>query len=166
MLMSDSDWNLFWVSTGIALKFDKFDGTSKVGANVRCNLCYLICLRHLMRARVVTNQTFSPNKPTFLHAFSTCSDLPYDISTMVIMIFAICKFRDFWQNITDILCTGRSAPWWTRTATGSCTWCVARPQTRQDVDISQEFILYVQEVVTLQKKFNIFEWENEVYAIF
>ena len=36
------------------------DGNSGIGAHVRCNLCYFICLRHLIWLRAVTNQIFSP----------------------------------------------------------------------------------------------------------
>ena len=34
------------------------DGNSKIGAPVRSNFCYLICLRHLLRSREVTNPFF------------------------------------------------------------------------------------------------------------
>ena len=30
----------------------------KIGAHVKSNLCYLICLRHLIRSRAVTNPVF------------------------------------------------------------------------------------------------------------
>ena len=32
------------------------DGKSEIEARVRINLCYLICIRHLIRSRVVTNR--------------------------------------------------------------------------------------------------------------
>ena len=32
------------------------DGNSEIGANGMSNLCYLICLRHVIRSRVVTNR--------------------------------------------------------------------------------------------------------------
>ena len=41
------------------------DGNSEKGAYVRSNLCYLICLRHFIRSRVVTN------RPIFFHAWVT-----------------------------------------------------------------------------------------------
>ena len=56
------------------------DGNSEIGAHVRINLCYLICLRHLIRSRVVTIRSISPKK-TF---FPSCQ-LPAikHISTMI-----------------------------------------------------------------------------------
>ena len=35
-----------------------FDGNSEIGAHVRSILCYLICSRHLIRSRAVTNRNF------------------------------------------------------------------------------------------------------------
>ena len=34
------------------------DGNSEIGAHVRSNLCYFICLRHLIRSRAVTYRIF------------------------------------------------------------------------------------------------------------
>ena len=34
------------------------DGNKEIGMNIRSNLCYLICLRHLIRSRAVTNRIF------------------------------------------------------------------------------------------------------------
>ena len=31
------------------------DGNSEIGAHVRSNVCYLICLRHVIRSKAVTN---------------------------------------------------------------------------------------------------------------
>ena len=43
------------------------DGNSEIGAHVKNNLCYLICLRHLIKSRAVTNQIcFAPKRPMFL----------------------------------------------------------------------------------------------------
>ena len=58
------------------------DGNPEVGAQVRNILCYLICLRHLIRSRAVTNWIFSPKRPFYLHAFATYSELPSNICTM------------------------------------------------------------------------------------
>ena len=41
------------------------DGISEIGAYVRSNLCYLICLRHLNRSREVTNSIFLSEKTYF-----------------------------------------------------------------------------------------------------
>ena len=52
------------------------DGISEMGAHVRSNLCYFICLRHEIRSRAVTNLSyFSPKRPIFLHACATCFEL-------------------------------------------------------------------------------------------
>ena len=48
------------------------------------NLCYLICLRHLIRSRAVTTKKFSLKRPIFLNACATCSELPSNISKMFI----------------------------------------------------------------------------------
>ena len=41
------------------------DGNSEVCAHVRSNLCYLICLRQLIRSRAATNRIFSLQKDFF-----------------------------------------------------------------------------------------------------
>ena len=51
------------------------DGNSRIGAHVRSNLCYLICLRYLIRSRAVTNRIFfSPKRSIFLHACAKFSN--------------------------------------------------------------------------------------------
>ena len=50
-----------------------------VGEHVINNLCYLICLRQLIRSRAVTTGIFSPKRPIFLQTCVICSELPYDI---------------------------------------------------------------------------------------
>ena len=47
------------------------DGNSEIGSHVRSNLCYLICLRHLIISGAVTNRTYG-----------ICPKLPSNISTM------------------------------------------------------------------------------------
>ena len=46
------------------------DGNSELGAHARSNPCYLICLRHLIRLRAVTNRIIVLRKDLF------CSELP------------------------------------------------------------------------------------------
>ena len=41
------------------------DGKSEIGAHVRSNLCYLSCLRHLIRSRAVINHIFFLRKDLF-----------------------------------------------------------------------------------------------------
>ena len=57
-------------------RFIVINSYSKIGAQVRSNLQYLISLRHSTRSRAVTGQTFSP---IFLDACATCSTLPSNI---------------------------------------------------------------------------------------
>ena len=53
--------------------------------SVRCNLGYLICVRHLFRSRAVTNLIFVLQKrPVFLQACATYSELPSNTSAMII----------------------------------------------------------------------------------
>ena len=52
------------------------DCQSEIGALVRSDLAYLICLRHLLRSRTVANQFF-------LYTCATCSELPSNIITLV-----------------------------------------------------------------------------------
>ena len=59
------------------------DGYSEVGAHVRRNLCYLICLRHLIRVRAVKNRIFPQKRHIFIRACAPCSELPSHISTMI-----------------------------------------------------------------------------------
>ena len=51
------------------------DGNSEIGAHVRSDLCYLICLRHLIKPSSVTNRIFF--LPIFLHTCATYSELPF-----------------------------------------------------------------------------------------
>ena len=46
------------------------DGNSEIGAQVRSNICYLNCIKHLIRSRAVTNRTPTPRKDqfSFMHA--------------------------------------------------------------------------------------------------
>ena len=60
----------------------ELDVNSEIGAHVRSNPCYLICLRHLIRTRAVANRIFSPERYIFLYAYATCSELPSYTSTM------------------------------------------------------------------------------------
>ena len=58
------------------------DGNSKIGAPVRSNLCYLICLRHLIRSVTVANLiVFLQIRHIFLHTCAACSELPCKAST-------------------------------------------------------------------------------------
>ena len=71
--------------------------TKKIGEQVRSNLCYLICLRHLIRLRGVTNRFFFSVKDlfSFMHA-SACSELKFNTSTMSSTIkvdFFSCCYR-------------------------------------------------------------------------
>ena len=38
------------------------DGNSEIGAQVRSNLCYLICLKHLIRNKAVSNRVIFSEK--------------------------------------------------------------------------------------------------------
>ena len=59
------------------------EGDSEIGAHVRSKLGFRICLRHLIRSRLVTNRIFfSAKRPIFLHACATCSELPSKVSIM------------------------------------------------------------------------------------
>ena len=44
------------------------DSFLEIGKNVTSNLYYLICLRHLIRLKAVTDRTFFLRRPIFLHA--------------------------------------------------------------------------------------------------
>ena len=50
------------------------DGNSELGARVRSNLCYLICFRHLLGSRAVTNRNVFSKKIIFFHPCETSSD--------------------------------------------------------------------------------------------
>ena len=58
------------------------DGNSENGAHVRNNLCYLICLRYLIRSRAVTNLVF-PKRPIFLDACATFYESPSNLNTTI-----------------------------------------------------------------------------------
>ena len=60
-----------------------WNGNCEIGAQVRGSICYLICLRHLIRSRTVTNPFFYPKRPIFLHACAKSSEWPSYICTMV-----------------------------------------------------------------------------------
>ena len=53
------------------------DGNSEIDVHLRSNLCYLICLMHLIRARALNNRIFFSEKTLY-------SELPSNISTTVV----------------------------------------------------------------------------------
>ena len=60
-----------------------WDGNSEISANLRSNLGYLICYRHLPRSRAVTNLIFFLQKrPVFLHMCATCFKLPSNMDNI------------------------------------------------------------------------------------
>ena len=59
------------------------DGNSEIGAHIKSKLCYLICIRHLIRPRTVSYRNFSfPVRPIFLNACAICPELVSNIRTM------------------------------------------------------------------------------------
>ena len=61
----------------------------------------MICLRHLISSRAVTNRIFLlQKKPFFLHTCAACSDLPSNLSTM----------RSSLQDISQATCPGNKLP--------------------------------------------------------
>ena len=59
------------------------DGNSEIVAHVGSDIGYLICLRHLIRSRAVTNQFFFSEKTYFpLCVRNINSELPSNKSTM------------------------------------------------------------------------------------
>ena len=56
---------------------------SKIGAHVRINIFHLICVRHLIRSRAVTNQIYFSEKTYFPSRvrMAVCNELPANIST-------------------------------------------------------------------------------------
>ena len=76
------------------------DGISEIGAHVRSNLCYLVCVRidtgyliylsHFFRSRAVTNQIFFFFlKKTFFHICAKCSALLSHINTMDVYVYTL-----------------------------------------------------------------------------
>ena len=60
------------------------EGNWEIDAHVRSNLCYSICLWHLIRLRAVTNRTFfSLFENILFHACATYSEIPSYISAMI-----------------------------------------------------------------------------------
>ena len=57
------------------------DGNTEIVVQVRSNLSYLICFRHLISSRI--KNRFLPGKTFSLHGCATYSELPADIRTMV-----------------------------------------------------------------------------------
>ena len=59
----------------------RLDGNSELGTNVRSDLGYFICLRHLFRSRAV--QVGKKSDPISFHSYLViCSKIPSHISTM------------------------------------------------------------------------------------
>ena len=88
------------------------DGNFTIGAHVRSNLSYLICLGRLIRPRLVSRWMFSPKRTIFLHACAPCSELPSYIISIHQTCIIIKKFVFFFLGIC-LLCmicsTGRSS---------------------------------------------------------
>ena len=61
------------------------DGNSEIGAYGRSNLCNLILVRHLIRLQEQPQIGFlSPKRPNFLYACETYSELPSNLSVIII----------------------------------------------------------------------------------
>ena len=75
------------------------DGNSELGAHVGNNLWYLICLRHLIISRAVTNQISFSEKAIFtFNARPTCSELPSNMNTMGQIKQIVATFCSFSPN--------------------------------------------------------------------
>ena len=61
------------------------DGNSELGKHVRGNTCYLICSRHSIRLRAVTNRFLSMRA-------DHCSELPFHVYTKVHILLYIQKY--------------------------------------------------------------------------
>ena len=60
------------------------DDNSEIGAHVKRNLC---CLRHLIPIGSSNKLDFFPRKELiFLHAYTTCSELPSFVSIMILLV--------------------------------------------------------------------------------
>ena len=66
------------------------DGNSEIGVHFTKNHWYLICLRHLITNRIL----FTMKRPIFFHVCTTCSELPSNISTMILQLDS--PFFQFW----------------------------------------------------------------------
>ena len=73
-------WGFMKTSVGAMVLI--LDGNSEIGAHVRSNFCYSICLKCSNRSKAVTNRIFSVWKKKFLHASATCYEFSSNISTM------------------------------------------------------------------------------------
>ena len=58
------------------------DGHPEIGAHLGSNLCYLSCVRHVIRSSSDTTWSVIPKTPFFLHACAGYSELPSYICTM------------------------------------------------------------------------------------
>ena len=66
----------------------------EIGAHVSKNLYYLICLRHLIRSRAVTNLIFLKTY-IFLFACAKCSELPSNLNAKGYPYFSSYKEKNF-----------------------------------------------------------------------
>ena len=66
------------------------DGKSEMVAVVRSNR-QLNCLRHLIRSKLVTNRIFPRKKTYFLHTCATCSEIPFNMCTMIMSFMLQCN---------------------------------------------------------------------------
>ena len=57
------------------------------------NLCYMICIRHLITSRAVTDR----KRHIFLHACATCSELPSNIITILPIYNNLFLFYGVWR---------------------------------------------------------------------
>ena len=62
------------------------DGKSIMGSRAWSVLCYLICLRHMLRSKAVTNlRFFSYKRLIIIHACAKFPELPSGLSTMMLL---------------------------------------------------------------------------------
>ena len=63
------------------------DGNSEMGAQVRSNLYYLVCLWHCLGLKKSQIGWVLSEKTIFVHACPACAELPCNLSTMVTINF-------------------------------------------------------------------------------
>ena len=103
------------------------DGYSDIGALLRSNLCYLICL-YKTEDRAVTNWIFR-KKTIFLHACATYSVLPSYACTIVSSQYDIWLDRELGYRISGATCIPNNA----NVKLGKANWYVPRIDLEQSI---------------------------------
>ena len=101
--MSKTDVLYFVISLIISMVL-LLDGYSEIGAHVKSIYCFMISFWQLIRSRAVTNRTYSPKTPVFLHTCVLYNNISTEYCVEGCVIFSIYLRLLMKRSVSWVLC--------------------------------------------------------------